>query len=1159
MAPLTDRSANRQSRIPVVGADSVSRSRINNENLAPGPNLTRLLAPTKSSVARTKSPSPIPLPINPITNGETLSRGRLGAVASNDSLNAAYSRRQSFRRPSPSPVTEALHAHKADSPMMLNHKSLRLSRPSSSNNRLIEMQDKPSQADQNKPLPIEKPLPSRPVATSVGSLSPTKDSRGIIDAADRPLIKSPGTPQEEEWPVLSPERPSSRRNSTAANRSPSIKRKLSSRLPRSSIHNSPAVVSPILAQLPVNPTSPPVVSAISTPTIATHAKKQRPDMSINCNISTDEYPPRSSSLHTPEPENTEFGLGISATDSSLSESNESHEHRYLPTANNFSRPRVIHTDRSPASAVSTPVSQTPVYAEPKTSAVASPIPIASPKKTPSIVEIAPAHDSLNSVEKLPVADDVLTFAGRRLGNSTDLAALDQGSARSSRRRANTVRSSPPKSNLSLHDLPPRVPTPAEPSKLSPIRFIFGDKGSNSEEVVESSRVKKLSGCLSSSSFAGSTLTISDEADHLILGPQVQSSLTTPIDAEFDLPSPSSNGFHVSWPDNFGFNVDDIGQTSPTVQSSPSVRNESTGFPSTFGRISEEQEPSDNEATLDVELSLSVSAPDGSAPAQKTIRAPIADVLAAAINKPQDDGLPGATIAADDERTEQHITATLSILQGTPVKHPSEEYSGLADDVSKKAQRTKEQLKEAQKQSSSKAPETKRSATSVAPSKSLKTRLSMPKLPRATSKDKDESSSRPRNDRLPSYMLPTPASEARKTSVAPTPDVRRNNTSQGLTPNTSSRRASQAARLSPTPTSDRGRLSPSSRQTTVSERRGAPQSGRSTPNSDISHPSQTDRATLSSDLRSTTPTSRPSTARQPSYQGSTKSSASAANEPPTLAADTNNRASLASRHVPMAEIARDSSSTPSTRPRSESKGKSVLNNLKGFFSTKRDVPSTPGTSSRRFSIGSRRSVSMEPDVPDVPDVPALPSLPDSRKKSTTKSILIKKDPSEDVRSPTIEVPKESSSVLPRSRRKSTVKNTSSKMDIGSADDEKPTLRRKASRTRVAPEATVSDADSEKEKRDTVALMEMGLTLRQEAFKEDDLVRKERMTSFAQVVLDTVTNAVEAERNMYAAMQAAEQAKMSYMMTQQSVQEMNKLVSTSRRLPLFKRKKQPANGA
>jgi len=38
-----------------------------------------------------------------------------------------------------------------------------------------------------------------------------------------------------------------------------------------------------------------------------------------------------------------------------------------------------------------------------------------------------------------------------------------------------------------------------------------------------------------------------------------------------------------------------------------------------------------------------------------------------------------------------------------------------------------------------------------------------------------------------------------------------------------------------------------------------------------------------------------------------------------------------------------------------------------------------------------------------------------------------------------------------------------------------------------------------------------------------------------------------------MQAAEQAKMSYMMTQQSVQEMNKLVSTSRRLPLFKRKK------
>lgn len=263
-----------------------------------------------------------------------------------------------------------------------------------------------------------------------------------------------------------------------------------------------------------------------------------------------------------------------------------------------------------------------------------------------------------------------------------------------------------------------------------------------------------------------------------------------------------------------------------------------------------------------------------------------------------------------------------------------------------------------------------------------------------------------------------------------------------------------------------------------------------------------------------------------------------------------------------EAARDSSSTPLTRPRSESKGKSVLNNLKGLFSGKRDVPPTPGSSGRRFSIGSRKSVSMEPedipDVPAVPAVPSVPSLPESGRKSTTKSILVKKTATEEVHSSNGETPKEHS-IPPRPRRKSTVKDAAPKKDSVTSGEEKPSLRRKASKSKVSATDTRQEADAEKEKRDTVALMEMGLALRQEAFKEDDLVRKERMTSFAQVMLDTVTNAVEAERNMYAAMQAAEQAKMSYMMTQQSVQEMNKLVSTSRRLPLFKKKKRPTNDA
>ncbi|KAH0134201.1 hypothetical protein KCU82_g19524, partial [Aureobasidium melanogenum] len=127
----------------------------------------------------------------------------------------------------------------------------------------------------------------------------------------------------------------------------------------------------------------------------------------------------------------------------------------------------------------------------------------------------------------------------------------------------------------------------------------------------------------------------------------------------------------------------------------------------------------------------------------------------------------------------------------------------------------------------------------------------------------------------------------------------------------------------------------------------------------------------------------------------------------------------------------------------------------------------------------------------------------------------------------------------------------------AQEKTSSLFHEISKHKVGAIGSDQETDMEKAKCDTVALMEMGLTLRHEASKEADLVRKERMTSFAQVMLDTVTNAVEAERNMYAAMQAAEQAKLSYMMTQQGVQEMNKLVSTSRQLPLFREKKQPHN--
>ncbi|KEQ86865.1 hypothetical protein M438DRAFT_372491 [Aureobasidium pullulans EXF-150] len=995
MAPLAERSANRQSRIPVVGSEARNCSSNNAENVPPASNLSRLLAPTKSSVARSRSPSPspIPLPVNPRTGSTTPGRGRLNTFTSNDSLNSSFSR-------------HALSSRQPKSPTMNTRRSFRQSRPSSPIQENVETQGGYAElraAQRTKPLSIEKPLPSRPVATFANSMSPTRHSRGIIDAAERPLIKAPGTPQEEEWPASSPERPMPRRGSAALSRTPNTR-----------LTFSPAIVSPILGQLSTNLNSSHVAPAVSPPTLSFTTKSERPVLSVTDADSIECRPPRSSSLRTPEPK-----LG------------DSQEHKYLPAAHSFSRPRAQQAERSPASITCTPVPQSPTYSASK-----------SPTRTPATTRIT---------------NDMLTFAGRHQG------------ARSSRPRANTIKhSSPIKQHLALRDLPPSVSSPTEQIKLSPIKLVFGEKAS-ADDVFD----------LLSSSFVGSTLN-GARAPAFVS----QANLTTPVDAEFDLPSPSEHGFHVSWPADFGFNLVDSGQDSPTVQSSPS------------------SEESTTETTTDLQ---NEGGKRQAEPVHTTIDS--ARVL---------------------ENREKDINTTLSILEGTPAKQHQ---------------------------------------FSNAPPKSIKTRLSMAKLPKEVPKDtlkaNDQGNVRPQDERLPSYMLPT---EARKNSAATPSEARRNNATE-LVPNASTRRASQSARLTPTPSSDKGRISPSGRQTPVSASRGASQSGRSTPTSGIPRSSQPGTG-ASSNTRSVTPTARPGLSGQPPRQATPS-----LKDHDSTTASANKRTSIgnikaARQTFQPTKAARDGSSTPLTRPRSESKGKSVLNNLKGLFSGKRDVPPTPGSNGRRFSIGSRKSVSMEPeDIPDVPAVPAVPvvpvvpsvpSLPESRRKSTTKSILVKKTATEEVHSSNGETSKEHS-ILPRPRRKSTVKDAAPKKDSVTSEEEKPSLRRKASRGKVSATDARQEADAEKEKRDTVALMEMGLTLRQEAFKEDDLVRKERMTSFAQVMLDTVTSAVEAERNMYAAMQAAEQAKMSYMMTQQSVQEMNKLVSTSRRLPLFKKKKRPTNDA
>lgn len=57
-------------------------------------------------------------------------------------------------------------------------------------------------------IPTDKPLPFPPIVRVTTNASPTKLSRTLLDASEKPLKMAAGTPQEQEWPALYPEKAS---------------------------------------------------------------------------------------------------------------------------------------------------------------------------------------------------------------------------------------------------------------------------------------------------------------------------------------------------------------------------------------------------------------------------------------------------------------------------------------------------------------------------------------------------------------------------------------------------------------------------------------------------------------------------------------------------------------------------------------------------------------------------------------------------------------------------------------------------------------------------------------------------------------------------------------------------------------------------------------
>lgn len=740
---------------------------------------------------------------------------------------------------------------------------------------------------------LDKPLPSRPMATHVNELSPTKHSRLLIDASELPLRTSPGTPQEEEWPTLEP-----------------IRRAL----------------------LTMAPTS-------TEEWVRVSARYELPLQGALLAAASDQKDAKLLARDGVEERSTPTPLRSSDSNDSTDYGQDS-DRTHSPPPMSFSQPRVKQL-------VDPSTPRTPSHTRSSHHATASRIPIYEPKKTPNIIDIK-ARSTIETPRLAP------TLGERLLGPQADLAAVEnlrkprQLSSRMLRKGSSDSVSLAKRASLAnMRQSTKKLPTVA---RKPDTEYTGPDSDTSSER--SSVRVNHISGQLLSSSFPGSTLTISDEADRVIYG--------TPEKA-----------------------------TTEERGNEPHI-NAGTGL----------------------EFSVSVTAPDSSSPIEKTMQSTVGHIMSA---KHGTDVLPGATITTRDQNTLQHITATLSFLEGTPPAETTPIRDGFLDFASKygKSPKMSQGLH---------PPDTKEAAARSSATLTPELRRTDTALPRPTV------AGAPRmhnpSDRVPSYMSPTPASEARRVS-------------------------------------NTGRLNPNSFQSTGQPSRA---------------PSKA--STLTTDENRPNSPRPPVRKRSPTNAGYTKagSSGHAPLAKPSSVLKTTPHENSGALTAPHVEITPPSVPTTMPRTRSRAKSRGMIDNIKGFFTGKQTVPSLPNPA------GHAHKASLV---------------------SHTGSPLLKRGSLEPVTEPNSFIPEH---LTPRQN------NSTGETNVQSA-----------------------------------ALTQMTLALMEEVNSEHDGSKKARMLSLAQVMLDAVSNAREAERSMVSAQQSAEAARMSYEMTQRSVVEMGRLISSSRHMP------------
>lgn len=221
--PLTDRDVNtppdllRNKRHSLQSNRNLPCARLNDENsprpaTKTTPPTSRILAPTKSSAAKAAAPShtshsiqstPQSLlhsklprrtpPPGATSAGFKFTRRGAEQMAAHEKFTDAASELSRLRAETSTPCPSAsvcAHHTAHCSPCMLTCTQ-------------STMHDTAGTSIMNKPLHADKPLPSRPIASFINAMSPSKDSRSLLDASEQPLTIAVGG-SAHDWPSLTP-------------------------------------------------------------------------------------------------------------------------------------------------------------------------------------------------------------------------------------------------------------------------------------------------------------------------------------------------------------------------------------------------------------------------------------------------------------------------------------------------------------------------------------------------------------------------------------------------------------------------------------------------------------------------------------------------------------------------------------------------------------------------------------------------------------------------------------------------------------------------------------------------------------------------------------------------------------------------------------------